>query len=354
MPRRSSEYKRRAAVQEALRAGKTRMEIVEFLKVPKSTVYDIAKRYYDDLASQDGPDEDKTASPARKKRSEAPNKKRMPDFLQQLQELIEEDPMQSMRQLAIRLDVSECTVRRAVHQDLRYKSYTIRIRQLLTETMKAKRVTTGTKLLSSLKHEATGRIKIFSDEKIFTVDSKTNRRNTRCLCQFPDEVPIAMKTKFPASVMVLGVVTSNGDVMPPHFFGDKEKVNTEVYIKALEEVVKPWVEEVTAGASYVFQQDSAPAHAAKKTQEWCEENLDMVWTKEFWPPNFPGLNPLDYYVWGEVERQSNKKPHNSKEALKTAIREAMGSMEKEVVIRACSRFRSRLEKVIEVGGGFIE
>jgi len=27
----------------------------------------------------------------------------------------------------------------------------------------------------------------------------------------------------------------------------------------------------------------------------------MFWSKEFWPPNSPDLNPLDYYVWSVVE-----------------------------------------------------
>ena len=30
------------------------------------------------------------------------------------------------------------------------------------------------------------------------------------------------------------------------------------------------------------------------------------WSKEFWPPNSPDLNPLDFYVWGVVERVTNK------------------------------------------------
>ncbi|QQP36215.1 Uncharacterized protein FKW44_021246, partial [Caligus rogercresseyi] len=27
-------------------------------------------------------------------------------------------------------------------------------------------------------------------------------------------------------------------------------------------------------------------------------NLDMFWSKEFWPPSSPDLNPCDYYLWG--------------------------------------------------------
>ena len=58
----------------------------------------------------------------------------------------------------------------------------------------------------------------FSDENNFVQDQKVNRKNDRWLCKGPDEVPKGMHIKFPASVIVLGVVSSEGDVMPPHFF----------------------------------------------------------------------------------------------------------------------------------------
>jgi len=45
-----------------------------------------------------------------------------------------------------------------------------------------------------------------------------NQKNNRWLCGDPSEVPVVMKTKFPATVMVLGVVSNKGDVMPPHIF----------------------------------------------------------------------------------------------------------------------------------------
>ena len=71
------------------------MEIVKFLNLTKSTVYDITKRYHDALDSQEGPDEDKVVSSA--KRPEATNQKGMPDFLQQLQGLVEDDGSSTMK-----------------------------------------------------------------------------------------------------------------------------------------------------------------------------------------------------------------------------------------------------------------
>ena len=50
-----------------------------------------------------------------------------------------------------------------------------------------------------------------------------------------------MKTKFPAMVMVFGVVSSEGHIMPPHIFEVGLKVNTKVYLDVLKSVVIPWV-----------------------------------------------------------------------------------------------------------------
>ena len=40
--------------------------------------------------------------------------------------------------------------------------------------------------------------------------------------------PRVMKTKFPATVIVLGVGSSEGHIMPPHIFEVGLKVNTKV------------------------------------------------------------------------------------------------------------------------------
>ena len=51
-------------------------------------------------------------------------------------------------------------------------------------------------------------------------------------------VPLVLKTKFPATVMVFGVVLSEGHIMPPHGL----KVNTKVYLDVLKSVVIPLVQ----------------------------------------------------------------------------------------------------------------
>ena len=66
-------------------------------------------------------------------------------------------------------------------------------------------------------------------------------------------VPRVMKTKFPATVMVFGVVSSEGDIILPHIFEVGLKVNTKVYLNVLKSVVIPWCNQVAGGRPWVWQ-----------------------------------------------------------------------------------------------------
>lgn len=338
----SKEYDRRVAVVESLRAGHSVPEIIKWFGFPKSTVYDIAKRFNDGAESVER--KEKTAhKPIRNKA-----------FISRVQKSINKNPSTSIRKLSKDMNVSHYTMRRVICDDLRYKSYVLKVRQMLSASMKEKRVAKCSVLLASIKHEAAGKLRFFSDEKIFTVDAKVNRRNDRWLAQDPEDVPVIGQTKFPASVHVFMSVSSKGHVMPPHFFLKGQNVNKEVYLDLLIKVVKPWMDKCSNGRPYVFQQDSAPAHTSNLVQGWLEENLPMFWSKHFWPPNSPDLNPLDYYVWGTLERETNKSSHNTVESLKRAITTAAANMLADEVEHACSRFRKRIEQVIEAKGSWIE
>lgn len=348
MLRQSEEYNRRAAIIESVRAGRSATEIISFFGYPRSTVYDVVAKYKESEKSEEG-----LLTPARKVHSKE-RVVRTPEVIQRVQELIFEDPGQSIRKIASLVGISETTMRQIVQEDLRYKSYTIKVRQMLSEAARTKRVERCNLLLCSLRNKAAGRIRFFSDEKIFTVDAKINRRNDRWLARDPEDVPVVSRTKFPANVHVLGVVSSEGDVMPPHFFQKGENVTKEVYVNVLSNVVKPWMDNVAFGRPYVFQQDGAPAHTSHLVQNWLSDNIDMFWSKEFWPPNSPDLNPLDYYVWSVVERVTNKSRHPNVASLRVAIEAAFAEMDRNALHRACERFRPRLEAVVQASGGYIE
>ena len=172
----------------------------------------------------------------------------------------------------------------------------------------------------------------------------TNNRN----------VPRVMKTKFPATVMVFGVVSNEGHIMPPHIFEVGLKVNTKVYLDVLMSVVIPWCNQVAGGRPWEWQQDSAPAHKSKETQNWVQKECYDFVPFSHWPHFSPDLNPLDYFVWSYVENITNMTSHNTKASLISAIRRVFAELLPALVENACFQFRICIEVVIEAEGGYIE
>ena len=101
------------------------------------------------------------------------------------------------------------------------------------------------------------------------------------------DVPRVMKTKFLATVMVFGVVSSEGYIMPPHIFEVGLKVNTKVYLDVLNSVVIPWCNQVAGGRHWLWHHDSAPAHKSKETKAWLQKECYDFVPFSHWPPPPP-------------------------------------------------------------------
>ena len=84
-----------------------------------------------------------------------------------------------------------------------------------------------------------------------------------------------------------------------HFVPEKAKIKADYYVSnLLPELLEDCFEQVDN--VFIFQQDEAPAHTAKHTQDFLLINCPDFIDKDEWPPNSPDLNPLDYHVWGEM------------------------------------------------------
>ena len=105
------------------------------------------------------------------------------------------------------------------------------------------------------------------------------------------DVPRVMKTKFPATVMVFGVVSTEGHIMPPHIFEVGLKGHTKVYLDVLKSVV--------------------------------------------------------------IDNITNMTSHNTKASLIAAIRRVFAEL-LPFVEKACSHFRIRLKAVSEAESGYIQ
>ena len=167
--------------------------------------------------------------------------------------MIDINPSKSMRSMAAKLGVDKRTIQLCVDKDLRCKSYRMQTGQLLTQATKERRLLNSTKLLNKLKYlKESNMLQFFSDEKNFCQDQAHNMQNHQWTAMCANDVPRVMKTKFPNTVMVFGVISSDGNMMSPHIFETGLRVDTEIYLQVMETVVLPWI------TPWVRQQDSAP------------------------------------------------------------------------------------------------
>ena len=120
-------------------------------------------------------------------------------------------------------------------------------------------------------HRAGGKgweIFLFTDEKLFTVEQAHNRQNDRIWSSdAPGPSSVVEHRQKSKSVMVMGGVCATGKT-PLVFVEKGVMINKDVYVRdILEAVVLPWTQQNVINQEWTFQQDSAPAHRAKKTQE---------------------------------------------------------------------------------------
>ena len=180
-------------------------------------------------------------------------------------------------------------------------SYKLSKRHILTKSMKVNSVKNSKKLLSNLKSHKSHLV-FFSDKKNWTVDRSYNSQNDRWLARDRADIPHIYTTKFLASVITLGVICSNGKVMPPIFFNPKEREGVTGTVRCCLTQSSPGWRLRLKGAPYIFQQDSAPSHTTIKTQKLLRSKKVTFWAPEMWPPNPPDLNPMDFFFKGELER----------------------------------------------------
>jgi len=55
---------------------------------------------------------------------------------------------------------------------------------------------------------------------------------------------------------------------------------------------------------WTLQQDGAPSHPAKNTINHLKTEYISFIEPQWWPPNSPDLNPVDYAVWGALSAAS--------------------------------------------------
>ena len=205
----------------------------------------------------------------------------------------QEDPDQDVHQKGPghhwwNLGVSRTTVNACVKEVLKCSSYRRQTNQILTEKTKNLRLIKSVRLLNKLKHlKKSSMLWFFSGEKNFCQDQVHTSQNHRWIATNNRDVPRVMKSRFPATVMVFGVVSVEGHIMPPYIIEVGLKVNTKMYLYVLKGVVIPWCNQVAGGRPWVWQQDLGRPTGPKRPRLGFRRSATTLYPSFTGPPPAP-------------------------------------------------------------------
>lgn len=264
----------------------------------------------------------------------------------------------SIREIASHLNIGKSSVHRIAKKELKLNAFRRVPAQVLSDPTRLKRLERARALLRRLKVRDNKRI-FFTDEKNFYLNTPISQQNNRVWATGHKAAVdcrrlIVQREKFARHVMVSAGVCFAGKSRL-HFVDEKAKVNADYYLTNL---IPKLIEDATAlmPNGFVFQQDGAPAHTARVTQDWLHAHCAEFIAKDEWPPNSPDLNPLDYHVWGamlEAYHKLEKKPSTIGE-LRTTLQKIWNDLPQKSVAMAVQKFRTRLQACVDNDGGHFE
>uniref|UniRef100_A0A3B1JLU5 Tc1-like transposase DDE domain-containing protein n=1 Tax=Astyanax mexicanus TaxID=7994 RepID=A0A3B1JLU5_ASTMX len=97
---------------------------------------------------------------------------------------------------------------------------------------------------------------------------------------------------------------------------------------------------------FIFQQDLAPAHAAKSTKDWfTKKQLEVL----AWPANSPDLKVIEN-LWAVVKRKICHRKPTTLDQLKQNIATAWEAVSAETCDKLVKSMPRRLQAVIQAKG----
>ena len=162
----------------------------------------------------------------------------------------ERRPEDSLRNVARKLDFSKTYVHKIAKNELKLKPYKFHKSQELTENHKKQRNEFCEWVVTS---KIDPQKIIFSDEKFFVLRPHPNKQNARFWsCTNPHLYDDSLKQG--AEKIMAWADMVNGRILPIVWFQEGQSVNTEIYLKLLQNDMWPAVRHDSDRENYYFQQ----------------------------------------------------------------------------------------------------
>lgn len=142
------------------------------------------------------------------------------------------------------------------------------------------------------------------------------------------------------SMMVWGAFSSRGPLQLHRVQGT---LNAETYVGILEEHVQPFFD---AAANFIYQQDNARPHTARRTMTWFDEHAIEVMP---WPPNSPDLNPIEN-LWAYLKSELDKIVIHGQQELFNQASRIFAATPPDLIEHLIDSMPTRCQQVLDRNG----
>ena len=109
-----------------------------------------------------------------------------------------------------------------------------------------------------------------------------------------------------------------------------------------------------SGDFFMFQQDSTPAHRARKIIKLLQRETPAFISPDLWPPNSPDLNPVNYKICGVMQDRVYQKKVKDVNELRERLVEVWAGLQQNLIDDAIDQWRRRLHACVRARGGHFE
>ena len=217
--------------------------------------------------------------------------------IEEVCDVIENDPQSSVRTVAATCSIPTTTAHRIMTEYLSLKPYKMHFVQQLYEEDLQDRVDMCETLIPMLADKNMQNNLFFSDEATFYLNGLVNKHNVRYWSETNPHV--AIETVMNCPKINVWCAMSKNVIIGPYFFDDAT-VNGQNYLSMLRNFFVPEIKRRHKFSSIVFQQDGAPAHFSVNVRQYLDNQFPERWIGRGgsirWAPSSPDLAPLDFFL----------------------------------------------------------
>lgn len=234
-------------------------------------------------------------------------KKRRPEVVNRVEEIMENDPQTSVRHLSQQINLSVGTTHKLLKKDIQLYPYRVTAVQELLEIDYPRRLQFCNWFVNMNNNGELSQRVIFTDEAWFYKKGYLNSQNTRIWSSENPHV-INEESLHPEKIGVWAAISQRRIIGPIFFQG------TLTAQRYRTEILQPFVNQLHDDElqNAYFQQDGAPCHCTAESLDYLREFFDeriISRNNEIaWPTRSCDLTPCDFFLWPYLKNNIFRTP----------------------------------------------